>query len=1094
MPIVRIPHGYCQNTPGVWPQSECSAQAGCCAWPAARRWIAFGVGAGAGALLTVTGNQLSAAGRVPWWAWVAVGVGALVFGMTFATFRGAPAALGVLAYGLADRMSREHGMIAERRRLEAGGEPAEGMSCTTCRPLISRAPRRHAFGGSRRRPASASHHLTHPLIKRVQECLRERQLGYELKRGPGMGKGRGRAFIAAMGVAVLAGSIASSSAIGAAAATASSSASSLLPARSASLLTPGTSAVNPLTLAGGFTVYARSSAVLGNSEFEGSIAVGDRLRLTQTATYQFAHVIAGTGSYVLPTVDGDPTRVLIGGYESDPGINPGRAQITDVGATQPSQVGDLKIVDRSAPFVSFTRGDWLRYARTNGTDSPPLIDAQNQVYPDHSTPPETSDGGDSIFTYQTGDDTRSVVADYVEMSADANAEEIAQCFAGVIDPTQLIGHPVEILEDVGDRIVLGELAPDRPNVLQYADIEGTRLLQFSDGTPGPLNPLVIHVEPGTATIQAPAIDPEGTYSPYIVWNLSQVTGQVAISTDGRGDGSIYAPDADLTITAQPWDGQIIGNNVTIEGGEVHSYLFAGALPCDAPEETGTFSVAKALSGVSPVDLAAGTVFRVRYVALTPDGTRSTGVLELGPEGAPVTPVEEFPYGTRIALFEMPAHDGDLPPDLAWTDISWSGDTTFVIDSTHPVTELVVTDTAAIIPAGFSIAKQLSGSGETAVPSGTEFTLSYAVNGAEAVDLIVSPDEPAVVDDLAAGDIVTISEIELPDVDGITWGTPVWTIDGELLTPDEFGDIHFTLAGGEMIAVELTNEADAVGWVAISKTLIGDGSDTLPEGTTFPLIYTIDGGAESTLDIPASEAITFGPLPTGTEITVREGELPEIPGVEWGRPGWSLDGSPQIADADGGITFVVQPGITISLSLTNTMNGFGSLAVLKTTTGPGSDLVPDDMAFPIEYRLSNAPSKTTEVVSGQLATVEGLPAGVPISVREGTPPPVSGAVWGEPTWMLDGAPVAPDDDGWVTFIPATGTTVSLQLENTATVSPTPTPPPTPTPTTTPQPGTNGDLAASGFGGAMPFGWAVAAALSGVALLVGAGALASRRSAR
>lgn len=909
-----------------------------------------------------------------------------------------------------------------------------------------------------------------------------------------MGKRRGFVLMAAMGLVVLSGGIASSSAVGASAATVSGSVSGPLPARSASLLSAGTSAVNPLTLAGGFTVYARSNAVLGNSEFEGSIAVGDTLHLTQTATYQFAHVIAGTGSYVLPTVDGDPTRVLIGAYESDPGINPGRAQITDVGATQPSQLGDLKIVDRSAPFVSFTRGDWLRYARTTGTDSPPLIDAQNQLYPDDATPPATSDGGDSIFTYQTDADTRSVVADYVEMSADANAEEIAQCFAGVIDPTQLLGHPVEILEDVGDRIVLGELAPDRPNVLQYADIEGTRLLQFSDGTPGPLNPLVIHVESGTAAIQAPAIDPEGTYSPYVVWDLSQVTGPVAISTDGRGDGSIYAPDADLTVSAQPWDGQIIGNNVSIEGGEVHSYLFAGALPCDTPDETGTFSVAKALSGVSPGDLAADTDFRVRYVALTPDGTRSTGVLELGPEGAPISPVGEFPYGTRVALFELPADDGDLPPDLAWTDISWSGDTTFMIDSTHPVTELVVTDTAALIPAGFSISKQLTGSGETAVASGTEFSLSYAVNGAEAVDLIVSPDEPVVVDDLAAGDIVTINEIELPEVDGITWGTPVWTIDGELLTPDEFGDIHFTLASGEIIAVELINEADAGGWVAISKTLIGDGSDTLPEGTMFPLIYALDGGAESTLEIPASEAITFGPLPAGTEITLREGALPEIPGVEWGTPGWSLDGSPQLPDADGDITFVVQPGMTISLSLTNTMNGFGSLAVLKTTTGPGSGLVPDGMAFPIEYRLSNAPSNTTELISGELATVEGLPAGVPISVREGTPPPVSGAVWGEPRWMVDGAPVAPDADGWVTVIPATGITVSLELENTATVSPIPTPTSTPTPTVTPQPGTNSDLAASGFGGAMPFGWAVAALLSGVAVLVGAGALASRRSAR
>lgn len=130
-------------------------------------------------LLALTGSLASSAGRVPWWAWVVIGAGALVFGSTFATFRGAPAgaeavvcdlrwpilgllglslateqvsavplidplvrpvvalaALGVLVFGLVDRMSRERHMIRERRRLEADGESTEGLTCTTCRPLF----------------------------------------------------------------------------------------------------------------------------------------------------------------------------------------------------------------------------------------------------------------------------------------------------------------------------------------------------------------------------------------------------------------------------------------------------------------------------------------------------------------------------------------------------------------------------------------------------------------------------------------------------------------------------------------------------------------------------------------------------------------------------------------------------------------------------------------------------------------------------------------------------------------------------------------------------------------------------------------------
>ncbi|WP_127793349.1 DUF5979 domain-containing protein [Agromyces sp. LHK192] len=801
-----------------------------------------------------------------------------------------------------------------------------------------------------------------------------------------------------------------------------------------SVLPSGLSAVNPFTLAGGFTVYAKQDASLGNSEFEGSIAVGGQLRLTQSSTYQFAHVIAGTGGYVLPTIDGDPTRVLIGSYDPDPVDNLGRVQITSAGATQPSQIGDLKIVDRGGPFVSFTRASWLRYALSTGSDSPPLIDAENQVYPDDAAPPTTSDGDGSIYTYQTGLDTSSVVADYVEANRQADEDEIDQCLIDVVDPDNLIGYPVEIVEDAGDRIVLGTLSPDQPNVLQYADIAGARLLQFSDGVPGPLNPLVIHVEPGTTSIFPPAIDPEGTYSPYVIWDLSQVTGPVDISTDGRGDGSIYAPNADLSIRAQPWDGQVIANSVTIAGGEVHSYLFAGALPCDAPVDEGTFSVSKALSGVSPDQLAPGTVFEVGYLAFLPDGTLVDGVLSVPADGSTVSPEGMFPFGTRVVVFELPPSDDVLPPELAWSDVTWDGDTTFVIDATHPSVALVVTDTAAPIPAGFSVTKLLTGSGAGVVPAGAEFGLEYAVNGGTPTSIVVTPGDPAVVDDLVAGDVVTISEVTFPVLDGITWGTPTWTVDGQPAVPDENGDITFTLVGGETIALELTNTADAVGWISGSKTVIGDGIDAIPDGFEYPIIYTLDGGPETTTTIPADEVITFGPVAAGTVVTVREGDLPDIPGVQWGTPGWTVDGVPVLPDAEGNVTFVVQPGGTVALALTNTANGFGSVQFLKTVTGSASGLVPIDTVFPIEYRVSNGPVTAGSVTAGVPVVVDDLPSGVTVFLREAAPPDIPGVSWGTPTWTIDGQPVAPDVDGWVSFVSTVGTTVELTLENDAEPAP------------------------------------------------------------
>ncbi|WP_448811868.1 hypothetical protein [Agromyces bauzanensis] len=152
-------------------------------WSRSRLWIAVGAGGGVAALLIATGGLAAAAAVAPWWTWPAIAVGALLFGLIAATFRRAPAgpepvvcdlrwpvlgfvglslateqvsavpmidplvrpaialaALALLVYGLVDRMSRERRMLAERRRLDAGGEPTAGLVCTTCRPLF---PSRH---------------------------------------------------------------------------------------------------------------------------------------------------------------------------------------------------------------------------------------------------------------------------------------------------------------------------------------------------------------------------------------------------------------------------------------------------------------------------------------------------------------------------------------------------------------------------------------------------------------------------------------------------------------------------------------------------------------------------------------------------------------------------------------------------------------------------------------------------------------------------------------------------------------------------------------------------------------------------------------
>ena len=151
-------------------------------------------------------------------------------------------------------------------------------------------------------------------------------------------------------------------------------------------------------------------------------------------------------------------------------------------------------------------------------------------------------------------------------------------------------------EDAGSRVVLAPLSADQPNIVDYADIAGTALIQFSPGpTPGVSNPLVIRVPAGTTDVVGARADPQGAFSPYMLWDLSQLTGDVTVTAaEARIDGSIYAPEASVTVDAAPLDGQVIGRNVTLQGGETHSFLFSSEISCSA--DSGTFAVRKELSG------------------------------------------------------------------------------------------------------------------------------------------------------------------------------------------------------------------------------------------------------------------------------------------------------------------------------------------------------------------------------------------------------------------------------------------------------------------------------------------------------------------
>lgn len=694
--------------------------------------------------------------------------------------------------------------------------------------------------------------------------------------------------------------------------------------------------VNPFAIAGGFTVYARNNALLQNQETEGSIAVGGIATVApQASQYTIIHVSAGTGNYDLPTVDGDPTRFLVNRYST---ASTGILAITSAGTTDPALWGDLKMVQRDGGWQAFTRADWLRLNQNpSNVDQTPLIDATHQQYPADAAPPAGAVGNGSIYTANTSD---TAVADYVEANRDASWEEASSCFDDIADPTTGVGYPVGVAEDAGDRVVLEELSPDQPNVVDYAAIAGASLIQFSPGpTPGVSNPLVIRVPEGTTEVIGARADPQGVHSPYMVWDLSQLTGDVLVRAgQARIDGSIYAPDASVTVDAAPLDGQVIGQNVTIKGGEVHSFLFSGEISCD--DASGTFEVRKEMAGgIEPGDLPAGATFTVNFRAVDPDGNVSGGSLEVPADGTPVPAGERFPEGTEVTFDEIAP---ETIPGWEWGAAEIEPNPLTIGTGTAQV---VVTNTATELTGTFSVSKSTDDpSGEPPVLEGTVPVTWIARYGGEQIGTgtMDVPFDGTVVDvgqQFPVGTRIILTE-NLGGIDpppGYDWSGIGWSPGRTFVITD----------AGTTVAVELTNvvtPTDDGRTITIVKHAEGAAADPR---FGYAVTYNTNPSPErATLPLPVGEPQLIDDLETGTETL----ELAELPPT--------LDGDP-VADLDDWVPPVID--VTIGEETTRyEPDGFGDIVEIP---------LPADSDADIEIEVTNALKEGTFTVSKEF---DGIP--------------------------------------------------------------------------------------------------------------------------
>lgn len=106
---------------------------------------------------------------------------------------------------------------------------------------------------------------------------------------------------------------------------------------------------------------------------------------------------------------------------------------------------------------------------------------------------------------------------------------------------------------------------------------------------------------------------------------------------------------------------------------------------------------------------------------------------------------------------------------------------------------------------FSVVKAVTGDGAGLVPSSLQYTVSYAYTDADGAPatgtLNLATGAAQTLSALPDGTVVTLTETTPPTVEGITWGTPVFS--GEGITPTPEG-AQLTITEDTTIAVTLTN--------------------------------------------------------------------------------------------------------------------------------------------------------------------------------------------------------------------------------------------------------------------------------------------------
>lgn len=390
---------------------------------------------------------------------------------------------------------------------------------------------------------------------------------------------------------------------------------------------------------------------------------------------------------------------------------------------------------------------------------------------------------------------------------------------------------------------------------------------------------------------------------------------------------------------------------------------------------GGFEIAKTLTTSGNPELPADYTFE--YTLNGADATQvSVGAGES-------VKLENLPYGTDVEIREV---DFAQSPGDEWT-LTWTIDGNTVEPDADGWISFEITDQTIIKAAAlndarqkfgsFDIAKTVIGDGADLVPEGTEFWFEYILgDGTAQLTKAVKGGTSEPIVGLPIGTVVTITEVQFPDITGIDFDqNPVWSIGGEKVD----APVTFTITDETRVTAAAENTATRVyGSFEVSKQLSGAAADRVPEDARFIVEYSTDAG-ETWTALPGlaadGVAVSSPQLLVGTDVILREQALTGGTDYEWGTPQFTVGDESASDSAEFTIEEAEQQ---IDVLLTNPVVELnGSFVVEKRSTGVAlTDPSLSAQVFTVEWSGGGREGQIELDADGSWS---GAPGGAPFPV-------------------------------------------------------------------------------------------------------------------